>query len=165
MDIFGGGLQEIQFKNVFRFFLTYFNTESLESLDTSSIYLINSILITPYGPHILPTYLNNPIRIYKPNLDRNLIGIENRNRTLIYQWINLINGDMYVGCAWNGSKRLLSYWTPSVLKRNLPIYNSIKYYGHNNFILAILEDLGKTGTVTKNDMLVREQEYLNIMAL
>ena len=33
--------------------------------------------------------LNIPVRIYKPNLDRNLIGIENKNRTIIYQWINL----------------------------------------------------------------------------
>ena len=44
--------------------------------------------------------LNIPVRIYKPNLDRNLIGIENKNRTIIYQWINLINGKMYVGCSW-----------------------------------------------------------------
>ena len=41
--------------------------------------------IKPFGPHILPEFLNKPVRIYKPNLDRNLIGIENRNRTIIYQ--------------------------------------------------------------------------------
>jgi hypothetical protein len=39
----------------------------------------------PFGPHVLPISLNKPIRLYKPNLDRNLIGIENKNRTLIYQ--------------------------------------------------------------------------------
>ena len=39
----------------------------------------------PYGPHILPIYLTEPLRIYKPNLNRNLIGIENRGRTIIYQ--------------------------------------------------------------------------------
>jgi hypothetical protein len=64
---------------------------------------------TPCGPHIYPKYLNKPVRIYKPNLDRNLIGIKNKNRTVIYQWINLINGKMYVGSAWDGSRRLLSY--------------------------------------------------------
>lgn len=51
------------------------------------------------GPHILPKFLNKPIRVYKPKLNRNQIGIENKNRTIIYQWINLINGKMYVGSA------------------------------------------------------------------
>jgi hypothetical protein len=36
-------------------------------------------------------------------------------------------------------------------------------YGHNNFILAILEDLGHTGSVTKTYMLNREQFYLDIL--
>jgi hypothetical protein len=57
---------------------------------TSSIY---------YGPHLLPEYLGNPIRIYPPKLNRNLIGVENRKRTVIYQWMNLINGKIYVGSA------------------------------------------------------------------
>ena len=63
----------------------------------------------PFGPHIFPSFFKEPVRIYKPKLDRNLIGIENKNRTIIYQWINLINGKIYVGSGWNGSKRLLSY--------------------------------------------------------
>jgi hypothetical protein len=51
------------------------------------------------------------------------------------------------------------------LKRNLPIYNNILYYGHNNFSLAILEDLGSTSTstLTKKGMLLREQYYLNLL--
>jgi hypothetical protein len=39
----------------------------------------------PSGPHLLPEYLCKPVRVYKPKLDRNLIGIENKGRTLIYQ--------------------------------------------------------------------------------
>jgi heme/copper-type cytochrome/quinol oxidase subunit 1 len=61
------------------------------------------------GPHFKPVYLQKPVRLYKPKLDRNLIGVENRKRTIIYQWFNLINGKIYVGSAWNGSTRLLSY--------------------------------------------------------
>ena len=125
--------------------------------------LLSLIAIKPYGPHIFPIYFYKPVRIYKPNLDRNLIAVENRNRTVIYQWINLINGKVYVGSGWKGSRRLLSYWTPSVLKRNLPIYNSISYYTHNNFILAILEDLGTTGSVSKEFMLSREQIYIDLL--
>lgn len=70
---------------------------------------------------------------------------------------------MYVGSAWNGSRRLLSYWTPSVLKRNYPVYNSINKYTHNNFMLVILEDLGETGFIDKYYMLLREQFYLDLL--
>jgi hypothetical protein len=117
------------------------------------------------GPHLLPKFLTaeHPVRIYYPNLNRNLIGVQNRKRIIIYQWINLINGKIYIGSAWNGSVRLLSYWTPSVLTRNYPIYNSLNKYGHNNFVLAILEDLGHTGSVAKSFMLDREQFYLDIL--
>lgn len=115
------------------------------------------------GPHLLPKFLTSPVRIYSPNLNRNLIGVQNRKRTIIYQWINLINGKIYVGSGWNGSMRLLSYWRHSILTRNLPIYNSLNKYGHNNFILAILEDLGPSGSVTKSYMLNREQFYLDIL--
>jgi len=53
---------------------------------TDNIHLLRSIRsITPYGPHLLPKYLGKPIRIYFPKLNRNLIGIDNRNRTVIYQ--------------------------------------------------------------------------------
>jgi len=130
-----------------------------------NLLLIIPIHIKPFGPHINPNskILNKPVRFYLPNLNKNLIGKENKNRTIIYQWINLINGKIYVGSAWCGSRRLLSYWTPSTLKRNLPIYNSINYYHHNNFMLIILEDLGKTGTLTKEFLLYREQYYLNIL--
>lgn len=125
--------------------------------------VLNMSSIVYFGPHLIPKFLKDPIRIYQPNLDRNLIGKENKNRTIIYQWYNLINNSIYVGSAWNGSMRLLSYWTPSVLKRNLPIYNSIVKYGHNNFCLVILEDLGLTGSTSKITMLQREQYYLDII--
>lgn len=130
---------------------------------SDSLLLLSVIPIRPFGPHILPNDFNQAKRIYKPNLNRNLIGVENRERTIIYQWINLINGKMYVGSAWSGSRRLLSYWSPSVLKRNLPIYNSLSYYNHNNFWLLILEDLGRTGSVSKEFMLSQEQKYLDIL--
>lgn len=126
-------------------------------------YLYHIITILYYGPHIKPNYLALPVRNYIPKLDRNIIGVENKNRTIIYQWINLINGIIFIGSSLKGSTRLLSYWTPSVLKKNKPIYNSLNKYGHNNFVLAILEDLGQTGSVTKEYILERENNYLNIL--
>ena len=52
-----------------------------------------------YAPHLVPKFLTEPLRIYTPNLNINLIGVENKNRTVIYQWFNLINGKIYVGSA------------------------------------------------------------------
>ena len=137
-----------------------FNVDFIHSICIETLVLLP---LKPYGPHILPKFLTEPVRVYKPNLDRNVIGKENKNCTIIYQWVNLINGKIYIGSAWKGSVRLLSYWTPSTLQRNFPIYNSLLYYTHNNFALAILENLGKTGSVTKEYMLSREQYYLDII--
>lgn len=135
--------------------------------ELETIFYLNTILnISPIiytGPKTNPKFLKDPIRIYYPNLDINLIGKENKKRTIIYQWYNLINNSIYVGSAWNGSIRLLSYWTPSRLKINLPVYKSLVKYGHNNFCLAILEDLGLTGSTPKSIMLQREQLYLDII--
>jgi hypothetical protein len=90
--------------------------------------------------------LNSSIREYNnPNLHRNLIGYDNKKRSIIYQWINLITGKIYAGRAWNGSTRVLSYWTPSILRRNYPIYHNIIYYGIYNVALVILEDLWISG--------------------
>ena len=104
----------------------------------------------PKGLHKTPQWLNNPVRVYDNlNKNRNLIGSENKTHSIIYQWSNLLTGKMYVGSAWNGSSRLLTYWTPSMLRRKYPIYQNINKYGIHNFVLAILEDLGESGSVTK----------------
>jgi hypothetical protein len=50
-----------------------------------------------------------------------------------------------------------------VINRNLPIYNSLRKYGSNNFCLAILEDLGPYKLISKKILLDREQFYLNIL--
>jgi len=61
------------------------NSLNFYILDPQCKVLLSLIFIKPFGPHILPEYIKKPVRIYKPNMDRNLIGIENRNRTIIYQ--------------------------------------------------------------------------------
>jgi hypothetical protein len=60
----------------------------------------NNNINFPNGPHIKPHWLKSPIRIYdNPNYHRNLIGFDNKKRSIIYQWINLITGKIYVGSA------------------------------------------------------------------
>jgi len=144
-------------------FLILFN--SVGDTSTENLFILSLISIKHYGPHILPIYFTQPVRLseVKPDLNRKLIGVENRGRTVSYQWFILINGKLYVGSAWNGSPRLLSYWLPSVLKRNLTLYNSLSYSTHNNFILLILEDLGPTGSVSKEYMLSREQRNIDLL--
>ncbi len=134
-----------------------------EMTSTNESIVLSAMCLFPLGPFVKPMFLNEPIRVYFPKLDRNLIGTENRKKLVIYQWTNLINGKIYIGSAYAGSTRLLSYFSPSVLARNLPIYNSLRQYGHNNFCLAILEDLGPSKQISKKFMLEREQFYLNIL--
>ena len=48
-------------------------------------FAFNTGFIYPIGPFIKPAFLQKPVRIYFPNLDKNKIGIENRMRCVIYQ--------------------------------------------------------------------------------
>ena len=130
---------------------------------TNENIILSTISLFPFGPFVKPIFLNEPVRIYYPKLNRNLIGTDNRKRVVIYQWTNLINGQIYIGSASTGSTRLLNYFSPSVLSRNVPIYNSLRKYGHNNFCIAILEDLGSLQQVSKKFILEREQYYLDIL--
>jgi group I intron endonuclease len=45
----------------------------------------------------------------------------------------------------------------------LLIYKNLTFYGHSNFALAILEDLGVSGSISKELIISREQFYLNIL--
>jgi len=52
------------------------------------------------GPHIKPEWLENTVRIYdNHNLHRNRIGSENKKRSVIYQWLNLITDKKYIGSS------------------------------------------------------------------
>ena len=45
-----------------------FRSVEINSLINNEIFL-SLIAIKPYGPHIFPEYLTQPVRFYKPNLD------------------------------------------------------------------------------------------------
>nr|YP_009690284.1 hypothetical protein Fomme_000066 [Fomitiporia mediterranea]QEG57064.1 hypothetical protein Fomme_000066 [Fomitiporia mediterranea] len=157
-------------ENIFKFLFATFNLDLFILLSNTVPILISlknrkiEDIKYPNGPHIKQNWLSSPKRVYENlNFYRNLIGSDNKKRSIIYQWLNLITGKMYIGSAWNGSTRLLSYWKPSVLKRNYPIYHNINYYGIHNFALAILEDLGTSGSVTKEYLLSREQYYIDLL--
>lgn len=117
-----------------------------------------------FGPHVKENFLTKPVKYYNNSHQyRSSIIKENKNRAIIYQWTCLITGKTYVGSANNGATRLNSYWYPSILSCNLPIYTSIAYYSHANHSLAVLEDIGTTGNVSKTYILEREQHYLDML--
>lgn len=134
-----------------------------ENISDFNEWIIFSAYLFPIGPFIRPVWLGNPVRLYKPNLDRNIIGKENKNRIIIYQWTNMLTGQIYIGSGSTGSTRLLKYFYPSSLMKNLRITRSIIKYGHNNFSLAILEDLGLVGSCTREFILSREQYYIDML--
>lgn len=133
----------------------YYN--SLVKLSSIGISMIN-------GPHVKEQFLTKPIRYYaNAEKSRAILVKENSKRSVIYQGTCLITGKIYIGSAIDGSKRLTSYWFPSLLARNLPIYKSLLFYFHINHSLAILEDLGLTSEVSKEELLRREQYYIDML--
>lgn len=78
---------------------------------------------------------------------------KDNNNTIIYMWFNKVTGEVYIGSAWYGNKRLSSYYWSSVLNSTPPkksrIYNSLLKYGHSNFSLAILEICDLNGPIDK----------------
>lgn len=166
------GLAGKNLKYFLFFFLLYNINQIFIFFNYINIFDINLIIFSiipisslkPYGPHLQSNFLINPIREYNnAERSRKKIILDNKKRTIIYQWINLITGETYVGSAWNGSSRLASYWTPSVLTKGLQIYNNILKYTHYNFSIGILEDLGNSGKISQNEILKREQIYIDLL--
>lgn len=101
---------------------------------------------------------------------------EHRGLAGIYRWVNKVNGNTYVGSGENLSKRFISYYSVSELKRNTrPIHSALLKYGYDNFQLEILEycnpssptsdtQVSKTkfGSI-KNILIEREQYYLDLL--
>ena len=110
----------------------------------------------------------NEIKL-KPNISyhnaeiyRFIIYKENKNKSGIYRWTNLMNKKSYVGSANNITGRLRNYFSPSFLKREIlkgksKIVNAILKYGHSNFSLDIME------YCELNKLIEREQYYLDLL--
>lgn len=80
----------------------------------------------------------------------------------IYLIHNEINGKQYIGSAYDLSKTIANYYFPSRLIDKRYISNSILKYGHNNFVLVILEILGKSELQSKSNIISKEQYYIDL---
>lgn len=99
---------------------------------------------------------------------KSLIYKENKNKSGIYRWTNLITGKSYVGSSNNLFLRFKKYYSPYHLKSSLKrsksiIYNSLLKNGYEKFKLDILEYITFSTSMTteerKNFLLDREQHY------
>ena len=74
---------------------------------------------------------------------KDTILFENKNKSGIYRWNNLITGKSYVGSSISLDKRFSIYYSLNSLKRNIlksksTIYNALLKYSFSNFSLEIL---------------------------
>lgn len=80
----------------------------------------------------------------------------------IYRWVNLLNGNSYVGSSVNLVRRLKEYYSIYYLenegkKNNSRIYRAILKIGYSNFRIEILE------YCDREILIEREQLYLDTL--
>lgn len=100
-----------------------------------------------------------PVVVY-PNSDLNKEKIlnENRNKSGVYRWTNIITGNTYVGSSVNLAKRFNSYFNFNYLSKNkMIISKAILKHGYSNFKLEILE------YCSIRNVIEREQYYLDLL--
>jgi group I intron endonuclease len=85
---------------------------------------------------------------------------ENRRKSGVYLWKNLINGKFYVGSSVNLGKRFSSYFSFNYItdpKNNMLINKALIKYGYSNFSLEILEYCDPAMVIS------REQFYIDLL--
>lgn len=104
-------------------------------------------------PSIIPiiSYLN-------ADLEKATIIKQNKSKSGIYRWVNVINNKNYIGSSVNLGRRFKEYYNYSHIskvKRNFPIHSALLKYGYSSFKLEILE------YCESNTLIKREQYYLD----
>jgi group I intron endonuclease len=89
-------------------------------------------------------------------LAKEYLNLKIKNKTGIYQLVNLINGKTYVGSSIDLNRRLNEYLNPFYLTRNLKkgnsaIMNAILKYGYINFGIKILEFIEFNSKLSKSE--------------
>ena len=85
---------------------------------------------------------------------------DNKKKSGVYRWTNLINKKTYIGSSIDLSMRFKHYYSYSYIssvKRNVPIHAALLKYGYSKFKLDILEYCDKC------KLIGLEQFYLNLL--
>ena len=94
------------------------------------------------------------------DMDKSKIYEENRGKSGVYRWNNLITNKSYVGSSLSLSNRFSIYYSLKAMGKKLSsrssaIYSALLKYGHSNFSLNILE------YCEPNMLISREQYYID----
>ena len=98
------------------------------------------------------------ISYFNADLEKAIIIKQNKSKSGIYRWVNVINNKSYVGSSINLGRRFKEYYNYSHIskvKRNFPIHSALLKYGYSSFKLEILE------YCEKSVLIKREQYYLD----
>jgi hypothetical protein len=109
------------------------------------------------GIHTLP---NPPVKVYSnADLQKKEILLENKEKSGVYRWTNIVSGKTYVGSSVDLSRRLYNYYNAAYLIRGdyMAINRALLKYGYSSFSLEILEYCEPDNVVT------REQFYLDLL--
>jgi hypothetical protein len=98
--------------------------------------------------------------IYYANADtlKEKILSDNKGKSGIYMWTNLISNKRYIGSSVNLKRRLLEYFNVKKImsQTSMVICRSLYKYGYSKFSLTILEYCGV------NDLKEREKYYFDL---
>lgn len=106
-----------------------------------NFFLHFNIGLRPYSTEPVNNYLGiKPIIIYcNCELEKDRILFDNKNKPVVYRWINNVNNKTYVGSSVNLTARLYKYYSIKHLtKYKTPIHSALLKYGFNNFSLPRL---------------------------
>ena len=94
--------------------------------------------------------------------DKSIVYKENKKKSGIYRWNNLITDKSYIGSSISLGGRFSNYYSLAYLKKRVKrgssiIYNSLLKYGYYNFSIDILE------YCEPNELIKREQYYIDLL--
>lgn len=97
------------------------------------------------------------VSYFNAEIDKTIIYKENKNKSGIYRWNNLITGKSYIGSSISLSARFRCYYSLTYLKKRVEkgssiIYSSLLKHGYFNFSIDILE-------YCEASLLIQKEQY------
>ena len=123
----------------------------------SSIYLLSRLYFSTKGSLYNPS---SAVSYDNADTQKEIIYRDNRGKTGVYRWTNILNGNSYVGSSVNLAKRFTLYYSLTYLQKqakNSIICRALLKNGHSNFSLEILE------YCEPNVVIEREQYYIDTL--
>ena len=102
------------------------------------------------------------VSYFNAGIDKPIVYKENKNKSGIYRWNNLITSKSYIGSSISLSARSNCYYSLTYLKKRVAkgssiIYSSLLKYGYFNFSIDILEYCEPSLLIQK------EQYYIDLL--